>query len=83
MKSHESKFDEKLSKLSRNEACGLPKDAGMKKSKIVRGKDGQGKLKLSEKLQEAIQLKWKSVLEKVTGCATYEDFRQKLKTHQK
>jgi hypothetical protein len=80
MKSHESQFDEKLSKLSRNVACGLPKDAGMGKSKIARGKEGQGKLKLSDELKDAIQLKWKTVLGDETGCATYEELRKKFKS---
>lgn len=76
MKEHESCFDEKLSKLARNEACGLPKDAGIKKSKIVNGKVGRGKLELSDHLKELINTKWKTVLERETGCATYEELRK-------
>lgn len=75
MKAHEDKFDEKLSKLARNEACGLPKDAGMKKSKIVKGIEGRGKRELSMELRELITTKWKTVVEPETGCATYEELR--------
>ncbi|KAL3939954.1 MAG: hypothetical protein SGBAC_005411 [Bacillariaceae sp.] len=80
MKKNESHFDEKLSKLSRNEACGLPKDAGMQKSKIVNGKKGEGTLQLSRRLRDAIQMKWKEVVQPETGCESYEALRQKFKT---
>lgn len=80
MKENESQFDEKLSKLSRNEACGLPKEAGMKKTKIVHGKQGQGKLQLSERLRGAIESKWKDVIQKETGCHSYEALRQQLRS---
>jgi len=81
MKEHESQFDEKLSKLTRNEACGLPKDAGMRKSKIVQGASGSGKLALSDGLKAAIAAKWKEVVEPVTGCATYSDLRAQFQTN--
>jgi hypothetical protein len=79
MKTHQSQFDEKLSKLTRNEACGLPKDAGMSKTKIANGKEGKGKLELSDELREGIRQKWKQVVDPETGCATYGDLRNKLK----
>jgi hypothetical protein len=79
MKTHESQFNEKLSKLTRNEACGLPKDAGMSKTKIAKGKEGKGKLALSDRLREGISQIWKQVVESETGCATYYDLRKKLK----
>jgi hypothetical protein len=79
MKKNESHFDEKLSKLSRNEACGLPKDAGMKKSKIVNGKKGGGKWQLSQTLRGAIKAKWKEVVQPETGCENYEELRQEFK----
>lgn len=71
-------FDEKLTKLGRNEACGLPKDAGMQDTKLNRGKAGTGKAKLSDELQQAIQQKWKDVVEPVTGCTTYNELRLAL-----
>ena len=80
MKKNESHFDEKLSKLSRNEACGLPKDAGMKRSKIVDGKKGKGKVELSQRLRDAIQAKWKEVVQPETGCENYEALRQEFKS---
>jgi Sulfotransferase domain len=78
MKEHSYMFDEKLTKLGRNEACGLPKDAGMQDTKLNRGKAGTGKAKLSDELQQAIQQKWKDVVEPVTGCTTYNELRLAL-----
>jgi hypothetical protein len=79
MKAHESHFDERLSKLARNEACGLPLMAGMASSKLNDGKVGTGQTVLSEHLKAKIQQKWKEVVEPVTGCTTYEELRQQLK----
>eukprot|EP00529_Nitzschia_sp_RCC80_P029127 CAMPEP_0113472338 /NCGR_PEP_ID=MMETSP0014_2-20120614/17462_1 /TAXON_ID=2857 /ORGANISM="Nitzschia sp." /LENGTH=332 /DNA_ID=CAMNT_0000365041 /DNA_START=135 /DNA_END=1130 /DNA_ORIENTATION=- /assembly_acc=CAM_ASM_000159 len=62
MKEHSYHFDEKLSKLSRNEACGLPKDAGMKKGKIATGTSKHGSLVLSENIKNKIERKWKEVV---------------------
>jgi hypothetical protein len=81
MKEHESHFDERLSKLSRNEVCGLPKDAGMSKSKIAEGKVQHG-AGLSPNLEEAITQKWKCTVQPETGCATYEDLRKQLNGQQ-
>lgn len=82
MKAHASQFDEKLSKLSRNEACGLPKDAGMKGGKLRGGASGDGKEKLSPELQEKIQRKWKEVVSPVTCCETYPELRASLAKEQ-
>lgn len=78
MKEHESQFDEKLSKLTRNEACGLPRTAGRKKSKLIDGKVGSGSNILSETLKDQIDAKWKEIVEPVTSCATYEDLRKQM-----
>ena len=80
MKKNEGHFDEKLSKLARNEACGLPKDAGTKKTKIVSGAKGKGKLELSQRLRDAIQAKWSEVVKPETGCDNYEALRQEFKS---
>jgi len=77
MKDNEGKFDEKLSKLSRNEPCGLPKDAGMGGGKIKEGKSGKGKLSLSNDLRAAIHAKWIEVVTPITGCETYAELREK------
>jgi hypothetical protein len=79
MKAHESHFDERLSKLARNEACGLPKMAGMDQSKLNEGNVGTGQNHLSDSLKVQVQQKWKDVVEPVTGCATYDELRQQLK----
>ncbi|KAL7576691.1 hypothetical protein ACA910_005616 [Epithemia clementina (nom. ined.)] len=78
MKEHADQFDEKLSKLARNEACGLPKDAGMGSSKIGNGSSGHGKLELSQELRQKIDEKWRKVVLPVTGCSSYQELRQKL-----
>lgn len=78
MKAHASQFDEKLSKLARNEACGLPKNAGMTGGKLRGGKSGGGKESLSIELQERIHQKWKEVVAPVTGCETYAELRASL-----
>jgi hypothetical protein len=78
MKAHENHFDEKLSKLARNEACGLPKNAGMQGGKIVNGKTGSGSVLLSAELRAKIDKKWREVVDPVTKCATYEDLRKQL-----
>jgi hypothetical protein len=79
MKKHESHFDEKLSKLYRNEACFLPKDAGMQSSKLVKGKIGDGEYQLGESVRQQIRDKWKEIVEPVTGCTTYEELREQFK----
>jgi hypothetical protein len=73
MKAHESHFDERLSKLARNEACGLPKMAGMDQSKLNEGNVGTGQ-KISESLKVQVQQKWKDI--SVTGCAC-DELRQR------
>ena len=76
MKENEGKFDEKLTKLGRNEVCGLAKDAGMSKSKIATGKSGLGR-SLPHKIRAKIQIKWDEVVYPVTGCRDYGELRAK------
>lgn len=76
MKLHSSKFDEKLSKATRNEACGLPRTAGMSKTKIRRGNSGS---ELSEDLKKQINDRWAEVVQPITGCHNYEELRKQLK----
>lgn len=78
MKQHANQFDEKLSKLARNEACGLPKDAGMAAGKLNTGAIGKGKLTLPRELQEDIEAKWREVVTPVTGCETFAELRVKM-----
>ena len=78
MKEHQFQFDEKLSKQTRNEACGLPKDAGMDATKLKEGTSGHGKLVLSDEIRAAIMAKWMEVVAPVTGCKTYSDLREQL-----
>eukprot|EP00035_Acanthoeca_spectabilis_P021903 m.440842 g.440842 ORF g.440842 m.440842 type:complete len:320 (-) comp18576_c0_seq1:40-999(-) len=78
MHEHKGQFDEKLSKLARNEACGLAPDAGLQYSKIRAGEAGGGKLKLSTELQEMISERWSKQMLPATGCASYDLLRQKV-----
>mmetsp|Transcript_24113 Transcript_24113/g.66832 ORF Transcript_24113/g.66832 Transcript_24113/m.66832 type:complete len:337 (-) Transcript_24113:22-1032(-) len=78
MKKHSGHFDEKISKIARNEACGLPKDAGMRSSKVGGGLSGLGKVVLSEELHTLIEVKWKDQVFPVTACSSYGDFRAHL-----
>lgn len=83
MKEHESQFDEKLSKRTRNQACGLPDDAGTNKSKIVQGSHGTGQSELSDELKGAISSKWKELVEPITGCTCYDELRNQLNSTRK
>jgi hypothetical protein len=78
MKQNENHFDEKLTKLARNEVCGLPRDAGMAKTKIAIGKSGVGCAALSENVRSKIQSKWDEVVFPVTGCRNYSELRVHL-----
>eukprot|EP00934_Nitzschia_sp_Nitz4_P008610 Nitzschia sp. Nitz4//scaffold3_size479765//139367//140596//NITZ4_000060-RA/size479765-augustus-gene-0.14-mRNA-1//1//CDS//3329550638//8600//frame0 len=78
MKTHQEKFDEKLSKHSRNEACGLPREAGTHKSKIAHGTSGKGNVHLSNELKEEIATKWREVVEPVTQCQNYQELRDQM-----
>lgn len=76
MKKHKDQFDEKLSKLARNEACGLPLKAGLGKGKINHGRSGAGSQTLSSQLQDEIRAKWKEVVEPATGATSYTELRE-------
>ena len=78
MSQHKDKFDEKLSKISRNEACGLPKDAGMSSTKIGRGLSGHARTEISPRLCQEIDKKWKEVVLPTTGCSSYHELRLHL-----
>lgn len=84
MKEHESHFDERLSKLARNEACGLPKDAGVHQSKIRTGKSitatssHGGSKSLPSDLATKIQEQWDKVVYPVTQCRNYHELRRKI-----
>lgn len=78
MKQNQSKFDEKLTKRGRNEICGLPRNAGMCKSKVDSGKMGKGRSILSDNIIFQIEKKWNDVVYPVTQCKSYAELRLKL-----
>lgn len=76
MKHHDDKFDEKISKRTRNAACGLPRDAGLSSKKVRSGGVGEGTLELSSSLKAAIRHRWHSVATEATGFPSYDELRQ-------
>jgi hypothetical protein len=70
MNEHESQFDEKLSKSTRNEACGLSANAGMSGGKI---RAGTTQKFLSDSLTSQITQTWTDVVTPVTGCTSYPE----------
>jgi hypothetical protein len=77
MKANEHLFDDKLTKLGRNEAMGLPRGAGMSSSKVRGGRVGAGRRTFSDEVVREMDAKWTAVVEPVTGCATYAELRAK------
>lgn len=75
MKAHEDQFNERLSKLARNKACGLPEDAGLRYSKIRSGEVDRAHIALSKDTLRLIQEKWEEMVGKATGHMTYDAFR--------
>jgi sulfotransferase family protein len=76
MKQHDDKFDEKISKRTRNAACGLPPDAGLSSKKVRSGGVGEGALELSLSLKAAIRNRWDAVITEATGFSSYDELRQ-------
>jgi Sulfotransferase domain len=76
MKQYDDKFDEKISKRTRNAACGLPPDAGLSSKKVRSGGVGEGALELSSRLKAAIRDRWNSVITEATGFSSYDECRQ-------
>lgn len=77
MKAHESQFDEKLSKLARNEAMGLPVNAGLTGGgKIRDGKSGGGRIQLSATLTADLDARWVKQMEPATGFSSYKALRR-------
>jgi hypothetical protein len=76
MKQHDDKFDEKISKRTRNAACGLPPDAGLSSKKVRSGGVSEGALELSLSLKAAIRNRWDAVITEATGFSSYDELRQ-------
>jgi len=82
MQAWPSKYDEHMLKHARNEFCGLAREAGLTEGstgKVRGGAVGVGSREsVSGECLEKLQEKWNAVVQPVTGCGTYEDFRKKL-----
>lgn len=64
-------FDENLTRRFRNEACGLPFEAGG--VKITQSGERE---RLPAELVDAVDARWRDVVLPVSGCATYEELRR-------
>lgn len=78
MKKHLSQFDEHPIKYARNEAAGLPKNAGMcgNAGKVRNGQVNASKSILKKRTLAMIDRQWKEVVMRSTGYRTYEDLRK-------
>ncbi|EFN58781.1 hypothetical protein CHLNCDRAFT_59577 [Chlorella variabilis] len=76
MKRFPEKYDEHMLKLARNEACGRPREAGLRTGKVREGRVGRNKEELTPELRQAIQERWDDTMLPVTGYATYEEMRR-------
>mmetsp|Transcript_494 Transcript_494/g.1046 ORF Transcript_494/g.1046 Transcript_494/m.1046 type:complete len:314 (-) Transcript_494:257-1198(-) len=75
MSAHKQHFDERLAVTHRNGPCGLPPDAGTV-GKVRTGASGGGKKELSEATLQAIEARWREIVEPVTGFTTYAEMRE-------
>ncbi|EDQ92076.1 uncharacterized protein MONBRDRAFT_22879 [Monosiga brevicollis MX1] len=75
MKTHESQFDEHITKRKRNPACGLPVEAGLGGGKVNQGQVGAAKAAIPSDVLSDIRDKWAKVVTPVTGHADYATFR--------
>lgn len=57
-------------KLARNEACGRPREAGLRTGKVREGRVGRNKEELTPELRQAIQERWDDTMLPVTGGGT-------------
>jgi len=78
MKKHFNKFDEHPIKYARNEAVGLPRDAGLtgNPGKVRTGQTNGGKDVFSSSSLDKIDAQWTEVVTTATGYKTYEDLRR-------
>jgi len=77
MKKHPTKFDEHPLKHARNEAVGLPKNAGFhgNSGKVRKGEINASKIILPAHILQKIDQQWKEVITAETGYESYEAFR--------
>jgi len=77
MKKHSTKYDGHLLKYGRNEAVGLPRDAGLtgNPGKVRKGVGNVAKDVLPRYILDQIDAQWNAVVTSVTGYKTYEELR--------
>ncbi|XP_065835545.1 sulfotransferase 1A1-like [Oscarella lobularis] len=79
MLANNSKFDDYLLKRAANKRIGLPEDAGCtaENSTVRGGGKGVRRRDLSPESIAAINSKWTSLMEELTGCSSYDELRKK------
>lgn len=77
MQRHPTKFDEHITKIKRNAACGLPPDAGAGSGKVRAA--GATRPTLSDAVVDALHKRWAEVVLPATGCASYAELRASLR----
>eukprot|EP00210_Caulerpa_lentillifera_P005290 g5054.t1 len=77
MKKHCTRFDDHPIKHARNEAVGLPRDAGLtgNAGKVRNGISNSAKDVLPQSVIDQIDAQWNEVVTSVTGYKSYEEFR--------
>ncbi|WP_339106720.1 sulfotransferase domain-containing protein [Roseovarius rhodophyticola] len=76
MKAHETQFDDHLTRMARDAACGLP--PGSVASKVSTGKAGAGKPLVSDAVQAAFAATWTETIEAQFGFEDYATLRKAL-----
>lgn len=76
MKAHGNQFDDHLTRLSRDSACGLPPDS--QTSKLGTGKTGQGRPQVSAKIEEIYATRWQETMGARFGLPDYAALLERL-----
>lgn len=69
MKAHGDQFDDHLTRLARDPACGLPPDS--QTSKLGMGKTGQGRPQISAGMQDIYAARWRETMGAQFGVPDY------------
>ena len=78
MLAHSAKFNDSLLKRAMNKKLDLPDDAGfLPENCKVRGASGFRRQDLSPESVKGINLKWKVLMEELTGCSSYDELQTK------
>lgn len=76
MKAHGTQFDDHLTRIARDPACGLPSDS--QTSKLGTGKTGQGRPLVSERMHHTYAVRWRDTMGARFGLHDYPSLLEKL-----